>query len=251
MRGLLVGLFAVGRGALLLLRQRELRKLAIRPMLTSLALFAALVAAAVEFAPDFVHVIGPGVWEQALAATLHWAVVVILVVLAAVTAIVASHLIAQPFIDPLSAATDRLLDAAEPTAKAKLLAALGDAVLTILDVVRDLLLLLLAEALVVLMGFIPVAGAWLSLVFGWLTAVYFAGVAMVASPLCRRGYRGRERWRAMRAMRPWVLGVGISTTLLLLVPLADLLTLPIAVIGATLAVRDAAARGRLPELIVS
>ena len=67
------------------------------------------------------------------------------------------------------------------------------------------------------------------------------------SALVRRGWRGRKRWRVMRRHWGVVLGVGTAAALLALVPLAQLLTLPIAVVGGTLAMVELERAGRLPH----
>jgi CysZ protein len=242
MIGLWQGFAAVWRGAGLLLRTPALRRLAVMPALLSLLLFAVLAGVSVRYGPHLIGHWGAGFWHHALAGALRFVLVLLLLAFSGVMTFQASNVIAQPFLDPLSRAAERAVEAAPPDRPITW----REAFVLVGDVSVDLCALILAEAVVLAVWLIPAVGGPLHLALSWLVAAWFSGAAMVCSSLCRRGYRGRARWAAMRAVAPWVWGVGVATTLLFIVPLAQLLTLPIAVIGGSLAVVDAEQRGKLP-----
>jgi CysZ protein len=88
-------------------------------------------------------------------------------------------------------------------------------------------------------GFIPVVGQIVvpvvgAIVGGWLLSVELTGYAFDA-----RGFTLRQRRRALAGDRAAVLGFGVVTYLLFLVPFAAVIIMPAAVAGATLLGRDA------------
>lgn len=107
---------------------------------------------------------------------------------------------------------------------------------------------LLVALLAAVLGFIPVVGAALSAVVGvvltgWLLARELTGRAFDA-----RGFDRARRARIIAAGRWRVLGFGIATQLCFLVPLGAVVTMPAAVAGATILVRDLLEReGSLPR----
>jgi CysZ protein len=86
-------------------------------------------------------------------------------------------------------------------------------------------------------GFLPVVGQTVvpvlaALVGGWFLAIELTGFAFEA-----RGFRLRERRRALGASRARALGFGVAAYLIFLVPLGAVIVMPAAVAGATLLTR--------------
>jgi CysZ protein len=100
--------------------------------------------------------------------------------------------------------------------------------------------------LLVLGGFVPVAGQTLVPVLGVLVGGWFLALELTTWAFESRGVRLAERRRMLRRNRALVLGFGCGTYLLFLVPFAAVVLMPTAVAGATLlarAVLDAPAPG--------
>lgn len=244
MRGLVSGFGAVVRGARMLVASQRLKRLAVMPVALSLVTLVLLSYLALHY--------GHAWMVQKLPQEGFWATLgsvastVVLLAAAVVASFYASMLITQPFMDPLSAATEAEMASLPQGSGGGVRAVVREGWLVLVDVGVDLFWMVLAQALLLLIYFTPVA-AWLHPLLAWITNAWFAGAGMVCSPLVRRGWRGRKRWRVMRRHSGLVLGVGTAAALLALVPLAQLLTLPIAVIGGTLAMVDAERAGRLPH----
>lgn len=233
--GLLKGFLAVPRGAGLLLRHGSLRKLALWPAVLSVVLLAGLVAASVHFGPVLIAKLWPGAghWVGTLARLLA---VVLLLAVSGGLFLVGSNLIAQPFIDPLSAEADRLLGWQDEAEALTVKGTLREAGALAADLAADIGLYLLAQVLLLTLWLVGAGPVQVGL--SWLVNAWFTGAGMVCSPLCRRGLRGRARWAAMLRAPGLVLGVGLASLALMLVPLAQLLTLPVATLGGTLAVAE-------------
>jgi CysZ protein len=236
MTAFLVGFVAVLRGAPLLARTPALRRLAVWPTVLSLLLLAGLVWASVHYGPGLVdRYWSPAEgWLGGLQLLARALAVVLLLAVSGALFFVGSNLIAQPFVDALSAATDTTLGSSV-VAPAGWRALLREWGWVVGDVLLDLAVYLIAQGVVLVAWLVPGVGGGLHLVLAWLVNAWFAGAGMVCSPLVRRGTHGLARWRRMRALGALVLGIGAGSLLVLLVPLAQLLTLPIAVVGATLA----------------
>jgi CysZ protein len=88
-------------------------------------------------------------------------------------------------------------------------------------------------------GFIPIVGQTVIPVIdagvgGWLIALEMTGIAFN-----RRGLRLADRRKALRERRWMALGFGVPVFLLLLVPFAAIIVVPVAVAGSTLLARAA------------
>jgi CysZ protein len=90
----------------------------------------------------------------------------------------------------------------------------------------------------VLQFLIPVVGALLYTVFGFVfTATYFA-VDYVDWPATRRGYGVRQRASLVRQRFVPMLGFGAGVYLFLMIPIVNLFFMPAAVAGGTLLFLD-------------
>lgn len=242
-RDLMAGFATVTQAVRLLSADARLRRWAAAPTLLSILLFAVAVWLAVRYAPGLVERWWPTVdatgWRAALAGAGHalakLAAIAVGLVLAAAVFWFGSRLLAEPFIDPLIEATERALGHQATLARWSLGGLARSLLFTLGDVVLDLALFGVAQVLAVALLLVPVAGGALSAVAGWLIGVWFAALEMSSGTLIRGGRRGLARWRSLARRRWLALGLGAGVTLLLVVPLAQLLTLPVAVVAGTIA----------------
>jgi CysZ protein len=107
------------------------------------------------------------------------------------------------------------------------------------DSLRLVLFSILIGIPLFLAGFIPVVGQTVipvvdASVGGWLIALEMTGIAFN-----RRGLRLADRRKALREQRWMALGFGVPVFLLLLIPFAAIIVVPIAVAGSTLLARTA------------
>jgi uncharacterized protein involved in cysteine biosynthesis len=73
---------------------------------------------------------------------------------------------------------------------------------------------------------------------GIVAAICFCGVDFLDVPLSLRGYNFRDKWRWWKQNFPLVLGFSLAGYVLLHIPLVNLLTLPVGVVGASLLVDE-------------
>ncbi len=104
--------------------------------------------------------------------------------------------------------------------------------------VRDALRLVFASIVVGLLlfvaGFLPVVGQSVVPVVGALIGGWYLALELTGVPFERRGLRLAGRRRLLRKRRPLVLGFGVGTFVLFLIPLGAVLVTPAAVAGAAL-----------------
>jgi CysZ protein len=107
------------------------------------------------------------------------------------------------------------------------------------DSLRLVLFSILVGIPLFLAGFIPLVGQTVvpvvdASVGGWLIALEMTGIAFN-----RRGLRLADRRKALRERRWMALGFGVPVFLLLLIPFAAIIVVPIAIAGSTLLARTA------------
>jgi len=106
----------------------------------------------------------------------------------------------------------------------------------------------LNAALVLLVGFVPVVGSVTAAVLGVVLSGRLLARELTGRAFDARGIDGGERRRMLRGHRARMLGFGVATQLLFLLPGGAVLTMPAAVAGSTLLARrvladdDASAR---------
>ncbi|GAA1561123.1 EI24 domain-containing protein [Actinomadura kijaniata] len=87
-------------------------------------------------------------------------------------------------------------------------------------------------------GFIPVIGQTVVPVLAACVSGYFLAGELASVALERRGVHRRERLGLMKRQRPLVVGFGVATFVVFLIPLGAVLAMPGAVAGATLLARE-------------
>jgi len=157
----------------------------------------------------------------------------------------APMLLAAPLMDPISAATERLLGH-EPEG-----GGLGRAAREVLRSWKNALVrvILLGAGQLALLPLLLIPGvgqpAWTASSWAW-TAIWVA-VAYLDVPMSRHLCSYRQELAALRA-RPMVcLGFGAAVALMLWVPLLNFFFVPVAVVGGTLLFRGLVASGAISE----
>lgn len=124
----------------------------------------------------------------------------------------------------------------------------------IADAIKLVLLAVAGGAVAFAFGFVPVVGQTVVPVLAVLFGAWVISLEMTGMVFQRRGTGLRQRHRVLWRHRRAVLGFGVPTYLLCLVPVAQLVVIPSAVVGGTLLAhrlletdRTAGQRPRQPE----
>lgn len=247
------GLTYAPRAIALLLRDRSVRRLAVWPAIISVLALVLFVVLSVRYGGWLLDLVwtapDEGGWQAVSLRGLHVVAQVLLTaVLVAVSGALfffGSALAAEPFLDPLSEAAERAAGAHVPHHPFSLRRVIRETAALLRDVVLDLGLFAVMQLAVLLLLLIPGVGAVVHMVVAWVVNSMFAAIEMTTGPLVRRELRGRRRWRVVRAEAPRLLSLGSTILALLMIPLAQLATLPVAVVAGALAVVDMEQEGRL------
>lgn len=140
-------------------------------------------------------------------------------------------IVGEPFYERIWAETERMLGGALPEGEVGMLrSALDGVVLVLVGAATGVGVLLL--------GVLPVVGTLTGVVLGFLVTGRYLGRELLSRPLAARGYDRIERERLLRPHHRRVLGFGMATHALFLVPLGPIVVMPAAVVGATMLARD-------------
>lgn len=102
------------------------------------------------------------------------------------------------------------------------------------DAVKTVLVAAVGAVVLFAIGFVPVVGQLLAPVLAALFGAWMVALEMVGLVFGRRGLSLRDRHRALRRHRAATFGFGLPVYLLCLVPVAQLVVIPSAVVGGTL-----------------
>ncbi len=254
MRAFFQGFGAVMGAIDLFTKHGRLRRLAILPSLVSVALLTLLAWLSFRYGPRLLDLIwhtAPDAtgWQSKLLGAAHgltqFLVVVFLLFLSGAVFFFGSRLVAEPFIDLLSEGAE-VAAGHEPTGRkftfGRLMKDLG---LVLVDILIDVPLFFACHAVNLVIGLVPVIGPPVQVVCAWLINATFSAMEMSAVGMARRGVRGWGRWQVAKANQTRILGLGAGVVLLLMVPLAQLVTLPVAVVAGTLVVIELERDNRL------
>lgn len=219
-----------------MLRERALRRYVIIPILINIALIAALISL---FGWQLDHWLdawlsGLPEWLQWLETLLWWIAVLLSTLAFCYIFTLLANLIASPFNGLLSAQVEKLVTGRAPESGMSLAGEMADGVIGELRRLRwyagrALLLGLLSLILL----FIPMANlaiAPLWFVFG----AFMLSFEYLDQPMANRGLAFEAKLVRLRSRRWRHLGFGSLVTLATAIPLANLVVMPAAVVGATL-----------------
>ncbi|MFF5258548.1 EI24 domain-containing protein [Actinomadura viridis] len=155
--------------------------------------------------------------------------------LAVLTFTALTLLVGDPFYENISEKVEDSQGGAPPEPDVPLMTQIGRAV-------KDTALLglvALGFALVFFVcGFLPVVGQTVVPVVAAFVSGYFLAGELTSVALERRGLLRKDRFALMRRNRGLVVGFGVATVVVFLIPLGAVLAMPGAVAGATLLVRE-------------
>lgn len=198
--------------------------------LVALALLAAFVALGLTV-DDLVIALTPfadrwdAFWAVSVRVALGAAVVAAAALLTAVTFTAVTLAVGDPFYERIWRAVEQEAGGEVPDGAGFWRAAASSATLVGLGVLNAVIVLLI--------GLIPVAGSILAAVCGVVLAGRLLGRELTGRAFDARNLDRRERRTLMRGHRARLLGFGVATQLLFLLPLGAVLTMPAAVAGST------------------
>lgn len=218
-----------------LIREPSLRAFVIAPVLVNILVIVGLLwlfGNRMEVWLDAWLAGLPG-WLAWLETVLWWLALLLALLLFCYVFTLLANLIAGPFNGVLSSRVERLLTGRDPESGMSLAGEAGDAVLGEL---RRWSYYLTRAAL---LGLISLILLFIPLINGVIPLLWFAfGAFMLAfeyldNPMGNRGMAFADKLTRLRGRRWLHLGFGGATTLVTMVPLANLIVMPAAVAGAT------------------
>ena len=178
----------------------------------------------------------PGVWTVLLRVALGAAVFGAVLAVTAVTFTALTLVVGEPFYDRIWRAVESADGATVPEAAPGFWRSVGDATDLI---VRGAGVGMLAF----LIGLVPAVGGVAATVVGVVLTGRLLADELASRALAARGLDRRSRRALLRTRSARTLGFGVATQLCFLVPLGAVLTMPAAVVGATLLAQEVAASG--------
>ncbi|MGP4020154.1 EI24 domain-containing protein [Saccharopolyspora sp. 5N708] len=237
MSSFLSGIRTLGTGFGIMLRNPKLLLLGALPALISVVLLMGGLGTLIYFSGDLVTWLTPFAdgWgdfgRQALRILLGVALVGAAALLCSVSFIAITLLIGGPFYEHIAEKAEQQLGLDASDDGAGLLRQVGRGVRDSLKLVG---IVLIGAIVLFGIGLIPVVGQIAALVLGALFGAWVISLEMVGLVFQRRGLKLGDRHRTLRRHRAAVLGFGLPTYLLCLIPIAQLVVIPSAVVGGTL-----------------
>ncbi|TDD85052.1 hypothetical protein E1202_21875 [Saccharopolyspora karakumensis] len=230
------GVRALGSGTGIILRSPKLLLLGAIPALISALLLLGSLSALIYFSGDLTSWMTPFAdgWaafaRQALRVLLGVALVGAAAVLGSISFIALTLLIGGPFYEHIAEQAEKQLglDTSDGAGFARQLGRGAR------DSLKLVLVALAGAAVLLVIGFVPVAGQIAGVVLGSLFGAWVISLEMVGLVFQRRGFAFGERHRSLREHKAMTLGFGLPAYLLCLVPVLQLLVIPAAVVGGTL-----------------
>ena len=140
-------------------------------------------------------------------------------------------IVGDPFYERIWRETELMLGGSAPDGDLGFARAVKDGVVMILIGVATAVVLFV-------IGFLPVVGAIVGAVLGFVVSGRVLAGELVSRPLEARGMDRAARKAFLRPHRSRVLGFGMATQVCFLVPLGAIAVMPAAVVGATMLGRD-------------
>ena len=236
-RQFLHGASLLFRGLGLVLRRPKLLFLGLLPAVIAGILYAAALAALIDFLPElsrattwFADGWAEG-WREVARVLAGVGLLGSAALLGILTFTAVTLLIGDPFYERISELVEDRFGGVPEEVEVGFWRSLAR---SLVDSVRLIALSILFGIPLFLLGFLPFVGQTVipvigALVGGWLLAVELTGV-----PFQRRGKRLADRRAALKAERPLALGFGTAVFCCFLIPLGAVLLMPAAVAGATL-----------------
>jgi CysZ protein len=241
------------------IKENGLWRVSLWIILIDVAVFAALVAAAIALVKPILVSVGSYVattfavqsqFAAGLVQVLTWViwtvVIFIAIGLSGVALVLVGQALASPFLDALSETIERcVLGTREmPLGASRVTRAV---VVALGDLVWGSVTAIAVYVPLFLIGLIPGVGTVPASIASYLFGAVLAAHEFVGLPLTRRFVSYRGRWRVVWDNAAVMLGFGTMALLLLVVPGTGFVMLPFAAAGGTLLYCDLVASGRLKD----
>lgn len=240
-RNFLAGARMLGAGFGVILRSRRLLLLGALPALLSMVLLLGALGVLVYFAGDIASWLTPFAdsWAAGWRIALLIVVGVMLVgagaLLGSVTFIAITLLIGGPVYEYIAERAEDQLGLDTRGDGASVARELGRGVR---DSLKLLVMALLGSIVLFGIGLVPFVGTVTAPVLGALFGAWIITLEMIGLVFQRQGRPLAERRRMLRGHRATAFGFGLPTYLLCLIPVAQLVVIPSAVVGGTLLVHQ-------------
>jgi CysZ protein len=191
-----------------------------------------------------------GAVMAALVAVASWIVWIaagaFILVLNGVVLMMVGQAVASPFLDALSEQVEGLVlgSAPEPFTVRRTIESI---LMAIADLVWGVVYLVVAHIPILLLNLVPVFGTAVSAFLSFSFTALLLSHEFVGLSMSRKLVSYRGRWRAVGRNKGLCLGFGGAVMVLRLVPLLNLLRLPLAAVGGTLLYCDLEASGWLQQ----
>lgn len=231
------GVRALGSGTGIILRSPKLLLLGAIPALISTLLLLGSLGTLIYFSGDLTSWMTPFAdgWadfaRKGLRVLLGAALVGAAALLGSISFIALTLLIGGPFYEHIAEQAEKQLGLDTSDDGAGFARQLGRGVR---DSLKLVLVALIGAVVLLVIGFVPVAGQIAGVVLGSLFGAWVISLEMVGLVFQRRGFAFGERHRSLREHKAMTLGFGLPAYLLCLVPVLQLLVIPAAVVGGTL-----------------
>ena len=256
----IVGQFRAGLGypmkALHFMREHSLWGMASAAIVVNVVLLAAVMVFAFSLIIPWMQGSAAGMvaWAGAsgfwlgLVNVLTWLlwflVVPATVGLSFVVLVLVGQAVASPFLDSLSEEVEsRVLGTPTTPMTAKRM--VQDVTVALVDLIGGVVLLVCVNLPIFVFSLIPGVGTAIGPVLSFAFTALLLAHEFMGLSMARKHVSYRNRWKAVWANRWSALGLGASSTILLFIPVVNLVLLPLAAVGGTLLYCDLRASGRL------
>lgn len=237
MKNFLLGSRTLAAGFGMIMRSPKLLVLGALPALISTALLLSALGTLLYFSGDLVTWMTPFAagwsefFRQGLRVVLGVALVGGAALLGSVSFIAVTLLIGGPFYEHIAGKTEQQLGLETGGDGSGWVREFGRGVR---DSVRLVLITLVGAVVLFFLGFVPILGQTVIPVLAVLFGAWVVSLEMVGLVFQRRGMSLGDRHRTLRDNRACTVGFGLPTYLLCLVPVAQLVVIPSAVVGGTM-----------------
>ena len=238
--GLGVGFFSPWHGARFLLRHPQMIPLTIIPIVINVILFSVFFLLGLKYFGDWLNRLLPQseAWYWTFLSfflAIVLALVLLLIIVLTFTAV--ANILASPFNDALSSKTEALITG-RPEAPFSFRAALREAGRTIVEELKKIVFFLAVLVGLLLLHLLPLLGSFLYTIAFTLFTILWLGLNFLDYALARHNYRLGGKLKFVRLnLRP-VLGYGLGVFAGLLIPVFNLVFIPLAVVGGTILYLD-------------
>ncbi|MDY0211394.1 MAG: sulfate transporter CysZ [Desulfuromonadaceae bacterium] len=237
MRGFINGLLSIWQAWIFLYRNPSLFRYAAIPFFINVVVFIAIIFLGNEY---FSYLVGSYIstgdnwlW-QILAWGARGVAFLFMLVVVFFTFTVVGNFIAAPFNDVLSEKTEHMLMDTTCSEAFSVAALFSDVWRTVVDEVRKLSMFVIVMMLLLPVNFIPLIGPPVFGICTVLLTLYFLVVEYTGFVFSRKRLRFSHQRVFIRTHRTQALGFGLAVMLTLMLPLVQFLTIPLAVVAATL-----------------